>query len=189
MAQAGQEASQTELPTDQTTAVNTTQQAASESAFQSSLSDTPVTYEQILADPDNIDLNLRYAKQQIARNDIVGAATTLERILLINPELLQVRLLYAVVLFRLDNYEEAERELLALRDRQMPPSLRRELDSYVQEIRRRRRHTRFALTSTIGWQWDRNRNAASSSARWRANPPTPRDQPEASHGPSTNRTA
>ena len=71
-----------------------------------------VTFEQVLADPDNIDLNFRYAETQIRKGDVRGASATLERILLIEPDLPRVRLLYAIVQFRLENLAEAERELV-----------------------------------------------------------------------------
>ncbi len=61
-----------------------------------------VTLADVFANPDNLDLNFRYAKAQIARGDLLGAAATLERILLINPDLTRARLLYGIVLFRLD---------------------------------------------------------------------------------------
>ena len=56
-------------------------------------------------------MNLRFARSQIARENIRGASATLERILLLEPGRPDVRLLYAVVLFRLDNTQDAEREL------------------------------------------------------------------------------
>ncbi|OGW91172.1 MAG: hypothetical protein A3D28_04905 [Omnitrophica bacterium RIFCSPHIGHO2_02_FULL_63_14] len=122
-----------------------------------------VTFEQILADPDNIELNFRYAKTQVARNDVRGAAATLERILLVDPALTQVKLFYGIVLFRLDNLEEAERVLRDVRERPMPPSLRAEVDGYLREIRLRRQATRFAASLGLGYQFDTNRNAAPSS--------------------------
>ena len=60
----------------------------------------PVTYQQVLADPDNIDLNIRYALTQIRDGNVRGAGATLERILLIRPDLASVRVLFAIVLFR-----------------------------------------------------------------------------------------
>jgi len=45
-----------------------------------------------LEDPDNIMLNFRYAQTQIKNNNLLGAAGTLERILLVNPNLSKVRL-------------------------------------------------------------------------------------------------
>lgn len=122
-----------------------------------------VTFEQVLKDPDNIDLNFRYAKTQVARGDVRGAAATLERILLVNPELIQVKLFYGIVLFRLDNLEEAERALKDVRERPMPDSLRREVEGYLREIRLRRKPTRFNAGLSLGYQFDTNRNAAPSS--------------------------
>ena len=82
---------------------------------------TGVTYEDVLKDPNNIALNVRYAQDQIARGEVLGAAATLERILLMNPKLPDVRLLYAVVLYRLDSLDEAQRELDTLRNVTLPP--------------------------------------------------------------------
>jgi hypothetical protein len=41
------------------------------------------------------------------RNDFLGASATLERILLIDPLLAEVRFFYATVLFRLDNLSDS----------------------------------------------------------------------------------
>ena len=68
-----------------------------------------ISYADVLKDPDNVDLNFRYAKAQLERGDVRGAAGTLERILLVTPDLPSVRMVYAIVLFRLDSMDEAER--------------------------------------------------------------------------------
>ncbi len=124
-----------------------------------------VTFEDILKDPDSIDLNFRYAKVQVQENDILGAAGTLERILMIRPDLAQIRLFYAIVLFRLDNLTEAERELNTLKTLKMPDTLREEVNLYVKNIRQRRQRTRLSLRDSTGFQIDTNRNAAPSSKR------------------------
>lgn len=125
----------------------------------------PVTYENVLADPDNEDLNYRYAGTQIGKGDLKGAAATLERLLLVNPALARVRLLYAIVLFRLDNLDEAERAFQAVAGMKIPPSLRDEVDDYLRQIRLRRKRTRMAASITAGFQYDTNRNASPSSKR------------------------
>jgi hypothetical protein len=122
-----------------------------------------VTYDDVLANPDNIDLNFAYAQVQIARGDLRSAAATLERMLLIEPDLPRVRLLYAIVLYRLDNLDEAERELQAVRLLEMPPSLRAELDRYLEQLRLRRQRTRYTLTASLNFQYDWNRNSAPAS--------------------------
>ena len=124
-----------------------------------------VTYADVLANPDDIELNLDYAQNQIANGDVLGASATFERILLINPNHARARLLYAIVLFRLDNLQEAERELEAVSKLKMPESLRIEIDRYLDQIRLRRKTTRYALTVSAGSQYDWNRNAAPSSNR------------------------
>ncbi len=122
-----------------------------------------VTYQDVLANPDDVDINFAYAQIQIARGDVRSAGATLERILLVSPDLPRVRLLYAIVLYRLDNVDEAERELRAVRLLEMPPSLRAEIDRYLEQIELRRKRTRFALTQSFGFQYDWNRNSAAAS--------------------------
>lgn len=119
-----------------------------------------VTFADVLANPDDIDLNFAYAQVQVARGDVRGAAATLERILLIEPDLPRVRLLYAIVLFRLDQLDEAEREFERLRGLDMPDSLRAELDRYTREARLRRQATRTTVTLSFGKFWDSNVNSA-----------------------------
>ena len=122
-----------------------------------------VTYAQVLSDPDNIELNVRYALTQIRQGNVRGAAASLERVLLIEPEIVQVRILYAVVLFRLDNLDEAEREMLAVRELPLAPELRDQIDGYLAQIDKRRQRTRWALTANLSLQYDWNRNSAPSS--------------------------
>jgi tetratricopeptide (TPR) repeat protein len=119
-----------------------------------------VTFQDVLANPDDIDINFAYAQIQIARGDVRGAAATLERILLVEPDLPRVRMLYAVVLFRLDQLDEAEREFARLRDLDMPDSLRAELERYSREARLRRQTTRTTVTLSFGQFWDSNVNSA-----------------------------
>ncbi|MDD5225765.1 MAG: tetratricopeptide repeat protein [Candidatus Omnitrophica bacterium] len=124
---------------------------------------TGVTYEDILKDPDNIALNARYAQDQIARGNLLGAAAALERILLLNPDLPDVRLLYAVVLYRLDSLNEAQKEIDTLRNVTLPPEIRAQLKDYEKKIKYRKRRTHFGLRQSNGWGYDTNRNASPHS--------------------------
>lgn len=124
-----------------------------------------VTYQQVLADPDNIDLNFRFALTQIRLGNVRGAGATLERILLIQPDLAEVRVLFAIVLFRLDNLDEAERELRAVRELDLTDDLRDQIEQYLAQIQTRRKKTKFILAVNFTSQYDWNRNAASSSER------------------------
>ncbi len=124
---------------------------------------TGVTYEDVLKDPDNIDLNFRYAQQLIAQNDLLGAAATLERILLVNPNLSDVRLLYAVVLYRLDSLNEAQKELNTLKTVTLPPKIREEVAAFQKKIKYRKRRTHLSIRESAGWGYDTNRNASPHS--------------------------
>lgn len=158
-----QEEYEGEVPARQLEAERLREATAAEAAGYRVSEGAPVTFEQLLADPDNVDLNFRYAKTLVARGNVLGAAATLERILLLEPEAQQVRLFYALVLLRLDNLDEAQRQLEALREQPMPDSLRRQIDRYLKEIRLRRKRTRLSSTLSVGFQYDTNRNAAASS--------------------------
>jgi hypothetical protein len=118
-----------------------------------------VTYQDVLQHPDDVDLNYRYAQTQVADGDLRGAASTLERILLVAPDLARVRLLYAVVLYRLDNLNESEREFRAVAELPMAATLREEVTFYLEQIALRRKTTRYTATLAGGAQWDSNRNA------------------------------
>lgn len=126
---------------------------------------TGVTYEDVLKDPDNIDLNFRYAQNQIAKNELLGASATLERILLVNPNLADVRLLYAVVLYRLDSLSEAQKELDMLKDLPLPPKIKEEVAEFQKKIKFQKRRTHVAVRESLGWGFDTNRNASPSSKK------------------------
>lgn len=122
-----------------------------------------VTYQQVLEDPDNIELNVRYALTQIRDGNVRGAGATLERVLLIRPDIAVVRVLFAIVLFRLDNLDEAERELLALQELDLEPELRSQIDQYLDQIAARRKKTIFTFAMNFAAQYDWNRNASPKS--------------------------
>ncbi|MBI5629883.1 MAG: tetratricopeptide repeat protein [Elusimicrobia bacterium] len=125
-----------------------------------------VSYDEVLADPDNLDLNYRYARTQVRQGNLKGASATLERILLIDPNLSKVRLVYAIVLFRLQDMVEAERELNALKGvADLPENLRRETDKYLTAVEKSYKRTVLSGRVSAGVQYDTNRNSASSSGQ------------------------
>lgn len=121
--------------------------------------DREVTYAEILAAPDDIALNFAYAKSQVRKGRLKSAATTLERILLIHPELHEVRLFYALTLIRLDSLESAERELRRLETLSMEDSLRAELERLRDRIADRRSRWQVSLLTGIGANYDWNVNS------------------------------
>ncbi|WP_375206134.1 tetratricopeptide repeat protein [Hyphococcus sp.] len=127
---------------------------------------TQIPFEMVLSAPDNIQLNIDYARQQIAAGDLKEAGATLERILLLNPTLYDVRVLYGLVLYRLGLYDRARYELeLALESGELPAALAAEAETYLGRIKYQQRRTRGALTITTGVDYESNRNQAPSSGQ------------------------
>jgi tetratricopeptide (TPR) repeat protein len=125
--------------------------------------DGDVTYKQILADPDNIDLNYRYARKQVRLGELKGASATLERILMLDPNLPSIRMFFAVVLYRMDNLSESEREFKTLEEQNPPADVRAEADKYLKMIGKRKKNTQIEGRLSLGFEYDDNRNASPSS--------------------------
>ncbi|MDG4718404.1 MULTISPECIES: tetratricopeptide repeat protein [Thalassospira] len=121
-----------------------------------------ITFADILTNPDDVVLNFRWAKAQLARGDVRGASATLERILVLEPDLAVVRLYYAIVLYRLDSLDEARTQFEELQKMNVTPSVAAEISSYLAAIERRRKRLSQSITLTLGSQIDSNRNAAPS---------------------------
>lgn len=124
-----------------------------------------IAFREILNRPNDIELNFQFAQQQAKSEDLLGAAGTLERILIIRPDLNEVRLFYAVVLFRLDNLIDAENELNRLAQSDLPGNLKQQVALYKNEIKKRSKRTQFSVTQSNGWEFDDNRNASPSDKR------------------------
>lgn len=119
-----------------------------------------VTYEEVLENPDDIDLNIRYARTLIEKGQLNQAAITLERVLIVNPNLDRVRLLYGIVLYRLDNLAEARQELQTVLDEgDLDGDLQRQARTYLDRIARRQQDVGGFLTVGAGLHGDTNRNS------------------------------
>ncbi len=124
-----------------------------------------IAYEEILADPDNIPLTVAYAQQRIDAGELQKAAVALERALILNPNYDQARLLYAVVLYRIANFAEAEAELNTLKERELAPSDRAIVDQYLAAIAARNRPWAAHLVVGLGTHFDTNRNNSPASGK------------------------
>ncbi len=124
-----------------------------------------VTFDQISEDPDNVALNYRYAQQQVARGNLRGAIAALDRLLFDNPNLHEARLFYALLLYRLDDLDDAARELDILDALPISASLRAQLDLYRKDILRRGKKTLWSGHLAVGDAYDTNRNYAPVSGQ------------------------
>lgn len=137
--------------------------AANESRNKQFAQGPEVTWDQVMAHPDDVDLNYRFALTQVRQGNLRGAAATLERLLMINPALHQVRLVYAIVLFRLDSIDEAAQQFDTLSKESLPQEMRTEVRDYQAQIEKRRRKTHINAALSLGFGYDDNRNFFPSS--------------------------
>jgi len=119
-----------------------------------------IAYSQILANPDDLKLTYDYARQEARRGRLQRAASSLERLLLLEPEWDSARLFYAIVLYRLDDAPGAIRELEILRLRELTVSQRIEVERYLALAKRRNATTRGYGSVSLGARYDTNRNLA-----------------------------
>ena len=115
-----------------------------------------VTFEQIIENPDNAALNLRFAKQEIAKGRLQQAASALERLLLNNPNLDTVRFLYGVLLLRMDDLEGAKREFSLLEGRNLPSNLEADRRRYMGQINHASAPVRVSGQVVLGGRVDSN---------------------------------
>lgn len=139
--------------------------AATEDSRRALPSDAEPSYEDVLANPDDVDLNYRFALGQIRRGELRGASATLERVLMVAPNRPSVRLLRALVLYRLDNLADAKRELETLKSLPLAPDLRSTAEAYEKQIDKRSKKTKFAGRLGLGFEYDTNRNAAPATGK------------------------
>ena len=127
---------------------------------------TEISYDDVMAKPDDVDLNYAFARQQVRRGDLKGAAATLQRILMVNPDLPKVRLFYAVILYRLDDLAESQVELQRLSELKIDDAVRKELDVYQNAIAKRQKKNHLSGQLGVGWEYDDNRNASPASGKF-----------------------
>ena len=92
--------------------------------------DRVISLQEVLRDPSNIGLNLDYAEQEIEAGDLLSAAAALERVLISVPDANQPRLLYAIVLFRMDDRRGAAAELSKVSRSSLSPADQLDYDYY-----------------------------------------------------------
>ncbi|MEM7403774.1 MAG: hypothetical protein AAF458_00715 [Pseudomonadota bacterium] len=138
---------------------------AAAAAARDNLGSDGVTFDDVLGNPDDIDLNFRFAKAEIQRGNLRSAAGTLERVLLLAPERTDVRLIYAIVLFRLNSLLQAKAEFTTLSEAPLSPAIRNSVDDYLREIELRSQRTRYYVQGSFGFNYDLNRNSGPDNHR------------------------
>ena len=119
----------------------------------------PVTFSQVLESPDDPAVNLRYAQDLILKGNVQLAAATVERILISYPDADSVRLLYAILLYRMDVLDDAAAQLDILEGRSTDDAVLKEVARYRKLIDERNRPIKRSAAVSIGMHYDSNRNA------------------------------
>ncbi len=96
------------------------------------------SFDQVLAAPDDLALNLSFAEAEARDGHLLSASAALERILLQAPGWSQARLLYAAVLYRLDDLPGAQQQLGQLDQSKLSDLQKAEAKRYGQMIANRR---------------------------------------------------
>ena len=115
-----------------------------------------VTYEQLLQDPDNIELNQQYIREQLAAGELSQALVSIERVILLKPLDMDARLARAQVLFRLGNMTSAQQELEALDQLPLGERLEEQVDQLLSEVIARQQRWSFEGNVSIGLGYDDN---------------------------------
>jgi len=112
------------------------------------------TFEQIMAAPDDVDLNIAYAQEQAKEGHLLPAAAALERVLMMHPASASVRLLYAVILYRLDDLQEARVQLAMVDASKLTDLQRTELAKYQGLVNGASSNTTFGGRLSAGLAYD-----------------------------------
>lgn len=111
-------------------------------------------FDAVYAAPDDPAANLEFARRAADAGDLNGAAGALERVLIADPNRHSARLLYAVILFRLDDLQGARDQLDLLEPVTLTPLQRAEATRYRARIERSRSSTRFSGSLSAGLTWE-----------------------------------
>lgn len=122
-----------------------------------------INYSDVLAAPDDPAINLRYVKDLVAKGNVQLAAATTERILLQYPEADDVRLLYAILLYRMDVLDEASVQLDILEQHNPPGNITAEIARYRKLIQQRLNPLKRSASLSAGMHYDTNRNSYPNS--------------------------
>lgn len=120
----------------------------------------PVSFADVFAAPNDIDLNYCYLIQKIRDQDFKAAIPVVERILLLDPYEAQARVIYASLLYHTDMMSDAKREFEDPRLRRLPKSDEELVMNYLRRIDELGKRAKHSVEISVGGHHDDNRNAA-----------------------------
>jgi tetratricopeptide (TPR) repeat protein len=129
-------------------------------AFPSSDQDLDALHQRILSEPSNVDLSVQYAQLARQRGDYEAAIGAYERLLLYNPELVQLKYELGVLYFELESYIASRSYFDAVAvSPNLPSDLQDSAKTYLKEIDRRLSPNRFTAYLHTGVRHQSNASA------------------------------
>ena len=92
------------------------------------------TFEQVMAQPDNVPLNYEYARAEAGKGNLLSAAAAMERVVDAQPRWGEARLFYVGVLYKLDDAQDARGQLKQLEGLDLTPEQRNQADRFRQQV-------------------------------------------------------
>ena len=112
-------------------------------------------------DPVDLDKAARFAELAIAIGDLEGAISTLERMLIYDPDLLQVRMELGILYFRLESFDQASVYLRGvLLDDSVPDEILNQVEIVLQKINERTSIHSFSGAVYAGARYQTNANTS-----------------------------
>ncbi len=125
-------------------------------AAQPGSADGVVSFQDVLKNPTDISLNMRFAQERMAAGDLLAAAAAMERLLFYEPNWDEARVLYAGILYRLGDFAAAKRETALLEKRDLTPEARSLVNRYDARINAASKPTRVGGYLSLGAGYDEN---------------------------------
>ncbi|MEM7545353.1 MAG: tetratricopeptide repeat protein [Pseudomonadota bacterium] len=116
-------------------------------------------FEAMLNAPDNLDIMFEHALTSIALKDYEAAISTLERMLIFNPDLARAKVELGAAYFRLGAYENARFYFEDVLERDNPPpEVEKRVIAFLDEIGKRTQTSGFVGRATAGVTYSSNAN-------------------------------
>ena len=118
----------------------------------------------VFENPTDLEINFKLLEEQTRVGDLRGAAATLDRILLLDPDSKLARVLLAEVQFNLGNLATAETALISLRDDETtPPDMLERVEKNLNAIRDAQSPWRYSASFSVARGSAENPRGASAS--------------------------
>src|SRR5208283_3370548 len=120
-------------------------------------------FQQMLRNPANLDIAFAYADIAARLGDYEAAVSTLERMLLFNPDLPRVQLELGVLYFRMGSYQIARDYFDKAIGANPPPEVRARVEEYLAQIEKRESRHSLSGYVFLGGNYQSDANVAPGS--------------------------